>query len=203
MSRFYTDWKSVIDGSKRSINVDNKPNLPVDRLCSVLEHSSCKTTTLELTSCELKDEEIIGISKSLIVNETVSCLDLRYNQIGRKGIEALAQMFRRNKTLTKVNLSCVFNRFQAPNFKPVIDALNEQDLVQLNLWVNLRIRPHDATEIQNYIKQILQLAKENRSLKQLYWNKSQAHEKTKQLVETPRKKPKSQSNSTLLLETMD
>jgi len=176
-------YNGLIDGSKLSINLSGKTFFPIDLLCSALEDSSsCKTTDLNLSQCFLQDEKIIPISKSLVVNETITCLNLSDNyEIGQKGIEALAQLIRRNKTLTKVICLEAFRK-EDTNLGPIFEALRKEENCSI-VEIDLGVQYQDEKAAKTYTQQILELVKENHSIKKLSWSYYCADEQTQEIVE--------------------
>lgn len=174
MSHTSVDWYDP-DSISDDFNYDAEVEDPSDPYtskehCQVMYVRACKTMqtppiayfygALKSNKCILRHrqittDEIKTIAIALVGNSSIETLDLTDNDIGKKGIEYLVDMFREN-TFIK-NLSLADNNLGVDGVKHVVDIVKQLDnLHSLNISGN-GLRDCDAEVIRPLIEDTLNL----------------------------------------------
>jgi Ran GTPase-activating protein (RanGAP) involved in mRNA processing and transport len=74
-------------------------------LCTLLRRSRT-LRSLDLTKCSLHGAPLRQLIEELSTNEQLQCLDLAYNELDDDDARCIADMLKKNGTLTQLNLSC-------------------------------------------------------------------------------------------------
>uniref|UniRef100_A0A4W3HUM5 NLR family CARD domain containing 3 n=1 Tax=Callorhinchus milii TaxID=7868 RepID=A0A4W3HUM5_CALMI len=130
----------------------------MDLLGSLLSAKDCQIRKISLAENLISNKGAKAIARALMVNRTLSTLDLRSNSIGPKGAKALADALKINQALVSLNLQNNFVGEEGAKY--TADALHvNHKLTSLHLQKN-SIGPEGA-------KRLAAALKINRSLKEL------------------------------------
>ncbi|ELW72126.1 Protein NLRC3 [Tupaia chinensis] len=133
----------------------------MELLGSVLSGKDCRTQELSLAENQISNKGAKALARSLLVNRSLTSLDLRANSIGPLGAKALADALRINRTLTALSLQG--NGIKDDGARAMAEALaSNQTLSVLHLQKNT-IGPMGAQWMADTLKQ-------NRSLKELMFS---------------------------------
>ncbi|XP_052053896.1 NLR family CARD domain-containing protein 3 isoform X3 [Apodemus sylvaticus] len=147
----------------RSLRLDNNQfQDPVTELLgSVLSGKDCRIQRISLAENQIGNKGAKTLARSLLVNRSLTTLDLRSNSIGPQGAKALADALKINRTLTSLSLQS--NVIKDDGVMCVAEALvSNQTISMLQLQKNL-IGPRGAQQMADALKQ-------NRSLKELMFS---------------------------------
>ncbi|XP_012503044.1 PREDICTED: protein NLRC3 isoform X2 [Propithecus coquereli] len=76
----------------------------MDLLGSVLSGKDCRIQKISLAENQISNKGAKALARSLLVNRSLTSLDLRSNSIGPQGAKALADALKINRTLTSLSL---------------------------------------------------------------------------------------------------
>ncbi|XP_008069310.1 NLR family CARD domain-containing protein 3 [Carlito syrichta] len=144
----------------RSLRLDtNQFQDPVmELLGSVLSGKDCRIQKISLAENQISNKGAKALARSLLVNRSLSTLDLRSNSIGPQGAKALADALKINRTLTSLSLQG--NTIRDDGARSMAEALaSNRTLSILHLQKNT-IGSMGAQWMADALKQ-------NRSLKEL------------------------------------
>ncbi|XP_016022034.2 NLR family CARD domain-containing protein 3 isoform X4 [Rousettus aegyptiacus] len=144
----------------RSLRLDtNQFQDPVmELLGSVLSGKDCRIQRISLAENQISNKGAKALARSLLVNRSLTTLDLRSNCIGPQGAKALADALKINRTLASLSLQS--NRIRDDGSRSIAEALAaNRTLSMLHLQKNT-IGPMGAQRMADALKQ-------NRSLKEL------------------------------------
>ncbi|KAM4820224.1 NLR family CARD domain-containing protein 3 [Thomomys bottae] len=130
----------------------------MELLGSVLSRKDCRIQKVSLAENQLGNQGAKALARSLLVNRSLTAVDLRGNTIGPQGAKALADALRINRTLASLSLQS--NRIRDDGAKCMAEALaSNQTLSVLHLQHNT-IGLIGAQKMADALKQ-------NRGLKEL------------------------------------
>ncbi|NXN95007.1 NLRC3 protein, partial [Rhinopomastus cyanomelas] len=130
----------------------------MELLGSVLSGKDCQIQKLSLAENQISNKGARALARSLMVNRSLTVLDLRSNFIGPTGAKALADALKKNQVLLSLNLQ--HNAIKEDGATFLAEALlTNHRLVTLHLQKNA-VGPHGARELAEALKQ-------NHSLKEL------------------------------------
>ncbi|XP_029432650.1 NLR family CARD domain-containing protein 3 [Rhinatrema bivittatum] len=133
----------------------------MELLGSVLSAKDCQIQKISLAENQIGNKGAKALARSLMVNRSLTVLDLRSNSIGSKGAKALADALKINQILLSLNLQN--NLIKEEGAKSIAEALlSNHKLMTLHLQKN-SIGPEGA-------KQIAEALKQNWSLKELIFS---------------------------------
>ncbi|XP_029804063.1 NLR family CARD domain-containing protein 3 [Suricata suricatta] len=144
----------------RSLRLDNNQfqDPVMELLGSVLSVKDCRIQRISLAENQISNKGAKALARSLLVNRSLTALDLRSNSIGPQGAKALADALKINRTLTFLSLQS--NAVRDNGARSVAEALAaNRTLSVLHLQKNA-IGPAGAQQMGDALKQ-------NRSLKEL------------------------------------
>ncbi|KAM9726050.1 NLR family CARD domain-containing protein 3 isoform 3-T5 [Dama dama] len=121
----------------RSLRLDtNQLQDPVmDLLGSVLSGKDCRIQRISLAENQISNKGAKALARSLLVNRSLTTLDLRSNSIGPQGAKALADALKINRTLASLRFSS--NSIGDGGAKALAEALMvNQGLKSLDLQSN-------------------------------------------------------------------
>ncbi|CAI9172693.1 unnamed protein product [Rangifer tarandus platyrhynchus] len=147
----------------RSLRLDtNQFQDPVmDLLGSVLSGKDCRIQRISLAENQISNKGAKALARSLLVNRSLTTLDLRSNSIGPQGAKALADALKINRTLASLSLQG--NRIRDDGARCMAEALAaNRILCVLHLQKN-SIGPVGTQQMADALKQ-------NRSLKELMFS---------------------------------
>nr|XP_027796339.1 NLR family CARD domain-containing protein 3 isoform X3 [Marmota flaviventris] len=147
----------------RSLRLDtNQFQDPVmELLGSVLSGKDCRIQKISLAENQISNKGAKALARSLLVNRSLTALDLRSNTIGPQGAKALAEALKINRTLTSLSLQS--NMIKDDGARSMAEALaSNQTLSLLHLQKN-SIGPAGAQRMAEALRQ-------NRSLKELMFS---------------------------------
>ncbi|KAK2495705.1 hypothetical protein MC885_009868 [Smutsia gigantea] len=147
----------------RSLRLDaNQFQDPVmELLGSMLSGKDCRIQRISLAENKISNKGAKALARSLLVNRSLTALDLRSNSIGPQGAKALADALKMNRTLASLSLQS--NNIRDDGAKSVAEALAaNRTLSMLHLQKNT-IGPLGAQWMADSLKQ-------NRSLKELMFS---------------------------------
>ncbi|XP_011374925.1 NLR family CARD domain-containing protein 3 [Pteropus vampyrus] len=147
----------------RSLRLDtNQFQDPVmELLGSVLSGKDCRIQRISLAENQISNKGAKALARSLLVNRSLTTLDLRSNSIGPQGAKALADALKINRTLASLSLQS--NRIRDDGSRSIAEALAaNRTLSMLHLQKNT-IGPTGAQRMADALKQ-------NRSLKELMFS---------------------------------
>ncbi|KFO88859.1 Protein NLRC3, partial [Buceros rhinoceros silvestris] len=143
-----------------SLRLDNnqfKDNV-MELLGSVLSVKDCQIQKLSLAENQISNKGAKALARSLLVNRSLTVLDLRSNFIGPTGAKALADALKKNQVLLSLNLQ--HNAIKEDGATFLAEALlTNHRLTTLHLQKNA-IGGHGASKIAEALRQ-------NHSLKEL------------------------------------
>ncbi|XP_037669453.1 LOW QUALITY PROTEIN: NLR family CARD domain-containing protein 3 [Choloepus didactylus] len=147
----------------------------MELLGSVLSGKDCRIEKLSLAENQIGNKGARALARSLLVNRSLTALDLRCNNIGPPGAKALADALKINRTLASLSLQS--NTIKDDGARSMAEALaSSRALSVLHLQKNT-IGPLGARQMAHALKQ-------NRSLKELMFSSnSLGDEGTKALAE--------------------
>ncbi|NWU27105.1 NLRC3 protein, partial [Dyaphorophyia castanea] len=130
----------------------------MELLGSVLSVKDCQIQRLSLAENQISNKGAKALARSLLVNRSLTVLDLRSNSIGATGAKALADALKKNQILLSLNLQ--HNSIREDGAAFLAEALlTNHRLVTLHLQKNA-IGAQGAWKIAEALKQ-------NRSLREL------------------------------------
>nr|XP_039333776.1 NLR family CARD domain-containing protein 3 isoform X1 [Saimiri boliviensis boliviensis] len=130
----------------------------MELLGSVLSGKDCRIQKISLAENQISNKGAKALARSLLVNRSLTSLDLRSNSIGPQGAKGLADSLKINRTLTSLSLQG--NTIRDDGAKSMAEALaSNRTLSVLHLQKN-SIGPTGAQWMADALKQ-------NRSLKEL------------------------------------
>ncbi|XP_062954925.1 NLR family CARD domain-containing protein 3 [Cynocephalus volans] len=133
----------------------------MELLGSVLSRKDCRIQKLSLAENQISNKGAKALARSLLVNRSLTTLDLHANSIGPQGAKALADALKINRTLTSLSLQS--NTIRDHGAKSMAEALtSNRTLSVLQLQKNT-IGPMGAQRMADALKQ-------NRSLKELMFS---------------------------------
>ncbi|XP_032957271.1 NLR family CARD domain-containing protein 3 isoform X2 [Rhinolophus ferrumequinum] len=147
----------------RSLRLDaNQFQDPMmELLGSVLSGKDCRIQRISLAENQISNKGAKALARSLLVNRSLTALDLRSNSIGPQGAKALADALKINRTLASLSLQS--NRIRDDGARSLAEALAaNRTLSVLHLQKNT-IGPVGTQRMANALKQ-------NRSLKELMFS---------------------------------
>nr|XP_005901387.1 PREDICTED: protein NLRC3 [Bos mutus] len=147
----------------RSLRLDtNQFQDPVmELLGSVLSGKDCHIQRISLAENQISNKGAKALARSLLVNRSLTTLDLRSNSIGPQGAKALADALKINRTLASLSLQS--NRIRDDGARSMAEALaTNRTLSVLHLQKN-SIGPVGTQQMADALKQ-------NRSLKELMFS---------------------------------
>ncbi|XP_074202508.1 NLR family CARD domain-containing protein 3 isoform X2 [Camelus bactrianus] len=147
----------------RSLRLDtNQFKDPVmELLGSVLSGKDCRIQRISLGENQISNKGAKALARSLLVNRSLTTLDLRSNSIGPQGAKALADALKINRTLSSLSLQSNMIRDDGARFMAEALAAN-RTLSVLHLQKNT-IGPVGTRRMADALKQ-------NRSLKELMFS---------------------------------
>ncbi|XP_045676824.1 NLR family CARD domain-containing protein 3 [Phyllostomus hastatus] len=133
----------------------------MELLGSVLSGNDCRIQKISLAENQISNKGAKALARSLLVNRSLTTLDLRSNTIGPQGAKALADALKINRTL--VFLSLQSNMIKDDGARSMAEALAaNRTLSVIHLQKNT-IGPVGAQKMADALKQ-------NRSLKELMFS---------------------------------
>ncbi|KAM5330160.1 NLR family CARD domain-containing protein 3 isoform 2-T9 [Glossophaga mutica] len=133
----------------------------MELLGSVLSGNDCRIQKISLAENQISNKGAKALARSLLVNRSLTTLDLRSNTIGPQGAKALADALKINRTL--VFLSLQSNTIKDDGARSIAEALTaNRTLSVIHLQKNT-IGPVGAQKMADALKQ-------NRSLKELMFS---------------------------------
>ncbi|XP_054445193.1 NLR family CARD domain-containing protein 3 [Pteronotus mesoamericanus] len=133
----------------------------MELLGSVLSGKDCRIQKISLAENQISNKGAKALARSLLVNRSLTTLDLRSNTVGPQGAKALADALKINRTL--VFLSLQGNRIRDDGARSMAEALAaNRTLSVIHLQKNT-IGPLGAQQMADALKQ-------NRSLKELMFS---------------------------------
>ncbi|XP_069426722.1 NLR family CARD domain-containing protein 3 isoform X1 [Ovis canadensis] len=147
----------------RNLRLDtNQFQDPVmELLGSVLSGKDCRIQRISLAENQISNKGTKALARSLLVNRSLTTLDLRNNSIGPQGAKALADALKINRTLASLSLQS--NRIRDDGARSMAEALaTNWTLSVLHLQKN-SIGPVGTQQMADALKQ-------NRSLKELMFS---------------------------------
>nr|XP_044602696.1 NLR family CARD domain-containing protein 3 isoform X2 [Equus asinus] len=147
----------------RSLRLDtNQFQDPVmELLGSVLSGKDCRIQRISLAENQISNKGAKALARSLLVNRSLTTLDLRSNSIGPQGAKALADALKINRTLASLSLQS--NTIRDDGARSIAEALGtNRTLSVLHLQKNT-IGPVGTQRMADALKQ-------NKSLKELMFS---------------------------------
>ncbi|XP_072607479.1 NLR family CARD domain-containing protein 3 isoform X2 [Vulpes vulpes] len=147
----------------RSLRLDNNQfqDPVMELLGSVLSGKDCRIQRISLAENQISNKGAKALARALLVNRSLTALDLRSNSIGPQGAKALADALKINRTLAFLSLQS--NEIRDNGARSMAEALaTNRTLSVLHLQKNT-IGPVGAQLIAETLKQ-------NRSLKELIFS---------------------------------
>ncbi|XP_004373259.1 NLR family CARD domain-containing protein 3 isoform X1 [Trichechus manatus latirostris] len=133
----------------------------MELLGSVLSGKDCRIQKISLAENQISNKGAKALARSLLVNRSLTTLDLRGNSIGPQGAKALADALKINRTLASLSLQN--NMIKDDGAGSIAEALaSSRTLCMLHLQKN-SIGPVGAQRMADALKQ-------NRSLKELMFS---------------------------------
>ncbi|XP_007937765.1 NLR family CARD domain-containing protein 3 [Orycteropus afer afer] len=133
----------------------------MELLGSVLSGKDCRIQKISLAENQIRNKGAKALARSLLVNRSLTALDLRSNCIGPQGAKALADALKINRTLTSLSLQN--NTIKDDGAGSIAEALAaNRTLCVLHLQKNT-IGPMGAQKMADALKQ-------NRRLKELMFS---------------------------------
>ncbi|XP_059548878.1 NLR family CARD domain-containing protein 3 [Myotis daubentonii] len=147
----------------RSLRLDtNQFQDPVmELLGSVLSGKDCRIQRISLAENQISNKGAKALARSLLVNRSLTSLDLRCNSIGPQGAKALADALKINRTLASLSLQS--NRIRDDGAKFMAEALAANRTLSVMHLQKNTIGPMGAQHMADALKQ-------NRSLKELMFS---------------------------------
>ncbi|XP_025772669.1 NLR family CARD domain-containing protein 3 [Puma concolor] len=154
----------------RSLRLDNNQfqDPVMELLGSVLSGKDCRIQRISLAENQISNKGAKALARSLLVNRSLTALDLRSNSIGPQGAKALADALKINRTLAFLSLQNNAIRDNGARFVAEALAAN-RTLSVLHLQKNT-IGPLGAQQTADALKQ-------NRSLKELIFSSNSIGDK--------------------------
>ncbi|CAD7683477.1 unnamed protein product [Nyctereutes procyonoides] len=147
----------------RSLRLDNNQfqDPVMELLGSVLSGKDCRIQKISLAENQISNKGAKALARSLLVNRSLTALDLRSNSIGPQGAKALADALKINRTLAFLSLQS--NEIRDNGARSMAEALaTNRTLSVLHLQKNT-VGPVGAQLMAETLKQ-------NRSLKELIFS---------------------------------
>uniref|UniRef100_A0A8C0M253 NLR family CARD domain containing 3 n=2 Tax=Canis lupus familiaris TaxID=9615 RepID=A0A8C0M253_CANLF len=147
----------------RSLRLDNNQfqDPVMELLGSVLSGKDCRIQRISLAENQISNKGAKALARSLLVNRSLTALDLRSNSIGPQGAKALADALKINRTLAFLSLQS--NEIRDNGARSMAEALaTNRTLSVLHLQKNT-VGPVGAQLMAETLKQ-------NRSLKELIFS---------------------------------
>ncbi|XP_019488441.1 PREDICTED: protein NLRC3 [Hipposideros armiger] len=133
----------------------------MELLGSVLSGKDCRIQRISLAENQISNKGAKALARSLLVNRSLTALDLRSNSIGPQGAKALADALKINRVLASLSLQS--NRIRDDGARSMAEALAvNRTLSVLHLQKNT-IGPMGTQRMADALKQ-------NRSLKELMFS---------------------------------
>ncbi|XP_006874964.1 PREDICTED: protein NLRC3 [Chrysochloris asiatica] len=133
----------------------------MELLGSVLSGKDCRIQKISLAENQISNKGAKALARSLLVNRSLTALDLRGNSIGPQGAKALADALKINRTLASLSLQS--NVIKDDGARSMAEALaTTRTLCMLHLQKNT-IGPKGVQQMADALKQ-------NRSLKELMFS---------------------------------
>ncbi|XP_013373140.1 PREDICTED: protein NLRC3 isoform X1 [Chinchilla lanigera] len=133
----------------------------MELLGSMLSGKDCRIQKISLAENQISNKGAKALARSLLVNRSLTTLDLRSNTIGPQGAKALADALKINRTLTSLSLQS--NAIKDDGARSMAEALATNKMLSaLHLQKNI-IGPLGAQQMAEALKQ-------NRSLKELMFS---------------------------------
>ncbi|KAM5227239.1 NLR family CARD domain-containing protein 3 [Ctenodactylus gundi] len=154
----------------RSLRLDSNQfqDQVMELLGSMLSGKDCHIQKISLAENQISNKGAKALARSLLVNRSLTTLDLRSNCIGPQGAKALADALRINRTLTSLSLQN--NIIRDDGAGSMAEALvSNQTLSVLHLQKNT-IGPAGAQRVAEALKQ-------NRNLKELMFSSNSIGDK--------------------------
>nr|XP_058142546.1 NLR family CARD domain-containing protein 3 [Dasypus novemcinctus] len=147
----------------------------MELLGSMLSGKDCRIEKISLAENQIGNKGAKALARSLLVNRSLTALDLRCNAIGPQGAKALADALKINRTMAFLSLQS--NTIKDDGARSMAEALaTSRTLSVLHLQKN-SIGPTGAQQMAEALKQ-------NRSLKELMFSSNSiGDEGTKALAE--------------------
>ncbi|XP_074052972.1 NLR family CARD domain-containing protein 3 isoform X2 [Macrotis lagotis] len=133
----------------------------MELLGSVLSSKDCHIQKISLAENQIHNKGAKALARSLLVNRSLTVLDLRSNSIGPQGAKALADSLKINRVL--VSLSLQNNTIKDDGAKSIADALMVNHLLSILHLQKNAIGPLGAKSIADALKK-------NGSLKELMFS---------------------------------
>ncbi|XP_071078224.1 NLR family CARD domain-containing protein 3 isoform X2 [Desmodus rotundus] len=133
----------------------------MELLGSVLSGKDCRIQKISLAENQISNKGAKALARSLLVNRSLTTLDLRSNTIGPQGAKALADALKINRTL--VFLSLQSNTIKDDGARSMAEALAANRTLSVIHLQNTTIGPTGAQKMADALKQ-------NRSLKELMFS---------------------------------
>ncbi|XP_074052970.1 NLR family CARD domain-containing protein 3 isoform X1 [Macrotis lagotis] len=147
----------------RNLRLDNNQfqDNVMELLGSVLSSKDCHIQKISLAENQIHNKGAKALARSLLVNRSLTVLDLRSNSIGPQGAKALADSLKINRVL--VSLSLQNNTIKDDGAKSIADALMVNHLLSILHLQKNAIGPLGAKSIADALKK-------NGSLKELMFS---------------------------------
>ncbi|XP_028825590.1 NLR family CARD domain-containing protein 3 [Denticeps clupeoides] len=130
----------------------------MDLLGSLLSAKDCHIQILSLADNFISNKGAKPLSRALLVNRTLTGLDLRGNNIGSKGAKSLAEALKMNHVIVSINLQN--NHIEDEGARALAEVLqSNRKLISLNLQKN--------SITADGVKRIAESLKKNQTLKEL------------------------------------
>uniref|UniRef100_A0A4W4FFK8 NACHT domain-containing protein n=1 Tax=Electrophorus electricus TaxID=8005 RepID=A0A4W4FFK8_ELEEL len=107
----------------------------MELLGSLLSAKDCRIQCLSLADSSISSKGVKPLSRSLLVNRTLTILDLHGNNIGTRGAKTLAEALKMNQVITSLNLQS--NHIEDEGARALADVLqSNRKLATLNVSSN-------------------------------------------------------------------
>ncbi|XP_076826473.1 NLR family CARD domain-containing protein 3 [Brachyhypopomus gauderio] len=137
----------------------------MELLGSLLSAKDCRIQSLSLADSSISSKGVKPLSRSLLVNRTLTILDLHGNNIGSRGAKTLAEALKMNQIITSLNL--LSNHIEDEGACVLAEVLkSNRKLATLNVQKNA-IGPDGVKKIADSLKQNQTLQDLNVSSNQL------------------------------------
>ncbi|KAM8776937.1 NLR family CARD domain-containing protein 3 [Rhynchonycteris naso] len=133
----------------------------MELLGSVLSGKDCRIQRISLAENQISNKGAKALARSLLVNRSLTTLDLRGNSIGPQGAKALADALKINRTLASLSLQS--NRISDDGARSMSEALAVNRTLSVMQLQKNTIGPAGAQQMAEALKQ-------NRSLKELMFS---------------------------------
>ncbi|XP_066131185.1 NLR family CARD domain-containing protein 3 [Saccopteryx bilineata] len=133
----------------------------MELLGSVLSGKDCRIQRISLAENQISNKGAKALARSLLVNRSLTTLDLRGNSIGPQGAKALADALKINRTLASLSLQS--NRISDDGARSMAEAVAANRTLSVVQLQKNTIGPAGAQRMAEALKQ-------NRSLKELMFS---------------------------------